>query len=163
VTTPEERRREFLDDCVEVGEDERQGAVRIDDPTARREEAERSGNQADHHRRAANDHVGGEAPLMAIRVGYYAMMHAANEALALAGFKIQTHHCTMMGLRGVFNAPDLADRLRRAREERNNVDYRMDPEDPSLENYESAERFLDETVDPFLDAIDELIEDDELR
>ena len=163
MTSPEERRREFLEDCVDVGEDERQGAVRIDDPTARRKEAERSRNQADLHRRAATDHVEGKAPLMTIREGYYAMMHATNEALTLAGFRIDTHHCTMMGLRGVFDEPDLADELRRAREERKNVDYRVDPADPTLENYAGAERFLRETVEPFREAIDDLIEDENLR
>ncbi|PSQ39165.1 hypothetical protein BRD13_04050 [Halobacteriales archaeon SW_5_70_135] len=46
MTSPEERRREFPEDCVGVGEDERQGVVRINDPAARRKEAERSRNQS---------------------------------------------------------------------------------------------------------------------
>lgn len=83
MTSPEERRRAFIQRCVE-GDD--RGAVRIDTPADRRLEAQRCWNQADFHRQAAEDNLGGQAELMAIRQGYYVMLHKANQALALAGF-----------------------------------------------------------------------------
>jgi uncharacterized protein (UPF0332 family) len=74
---------------------------------------------------------------MAIREGYYVMLHKANEALALAGFKPRTHECTLLGIRGIFNAPELANLLRRAFEERKNVDYFIDPDNPESKSLPS--------------------------
>jgi uncharacterized protein (UPF0332 family) len=100
---------------------------------------------------------------MAIREGYYVMLHKANEALALAGFKARTHECTLLGIRGVFNAPDLADMLRRAFEERRNVDYYIDPENPELEEFAGPEQFVEETMKRFVEQVDELIEEQGLQ
>jgi len=97
---------------------------------------------------------------MAFREGYYVMLHKADQALALAGFDSKTHHCTLMGIRGVFNAPDLADELRRARAERSNVDYAINPTNPQLEEFEEPRAFLQNTVSSFIDAVDEVIEDE---
>lgn len=152
MTSPEQRRREFFERCVEGDE---RGAVRIDTPPERRREAERCWNQADFHRQAAEDNLDGRAELMAIRQGYYVMLHKANQALALAGFAPKTHRCTLLGIRGTFDAPDLADALRRASAERNNVDYAMNPERPRLEEFEDAPGFVRNTVQPFVEATDE--------
>lgn len=99
---------------------------------------------------------------MAIRQGYYVMLHKANQALALAGFKANTHHCTLLGIRGIFNAPDLADSLRRASSERHNVDYHMDPTSPQLTEFDSASGFVENEMLPFIDCIDQLIENEGL-
>lgn len=96
---------------------------------------------------------------MAIREGYYVMMHKANEGLALAGFKPRTHRCTLLGLRGVFNAPDLADMLRRASNERRNVDYFMDPDDPELAEFTDPRSFIEDTVEVFVNRVDALIDE----
>ena len=161
MTTPEERWQEFLDECVNV-DDPYPGATRIDGGPARRREAARVRNQSEYHTLAAQDNLEGQAPLMAIREGYYVMMHKANEALALAGFKPRSHQCTLLGLRGVFNAPDLADMLRRARQERRNVDYFIDPADPELTEFASPRSFIEETVDVFVDRVDDLIAEEGL-
>lgn len=157
MTTHEERKREFLDDCL-TPDGERQGAVRIDGVADRKRRAERFANQSAYHRLAATDHLDGDATLLAIKEGYYAMFHKANEALVLAGFESKSHHCTLLGLRGIFDAPDLADTLRRARRERKNVDYGMDPEEPALEEFTDPEQFVESVVDPFLEDVDELVD-----
>ncbi|MBS1263024.1 MAG: hypothetical protein MAG715_00191 [Methanonatronarchaeales archaeon] len=96
---------------------------------------------------------------MAIREGYYVMLHKANEALALAGFKPGTHECTLLGIRGgVFNASELANDLRKAFKERINIDYYINPEKPELEEYRSPEAFIEKTVKPFTERIDEIIQ-----
>lgn len=95
---------------------------------------------------------------MAIREGYYVMLHKANQALALAGFKPKTHECTLLGIRGVFNAPDLADTLRRAHRERQNVDYYIHPDRPELQEFKDPQTFIKDTVEPFIRKVDELVE-----
>jgi uncharacterized protein (UPF0332 family) len=158
LTTPAERREEFFEDCIEA--DETPGAVRIDTPAEQRQNAERHWHQADYHGSAAESNLAGGTDLMAFREGYYVMLHKADQALALAGFDSKTHHCTLMGIRGVFNAPDLADELRRARAERSNVDYAINPTNPQLEEFEEPRAFLQNTVSSFIDAVDEVIEDE---
>lgn len=91
------------------------------------------------------------------------LLHKANEALALAGFKTRTHECTLLGVRGVFNAPELADMLRRAFQERRNVDYFIDLADPELAEFAGPEQFVAETMERFVDRVDELIEEEGLR
>lgn len=158
MTTPEERYQEFIDQCVNAGDD-RPGATRIDGAPDRQREATRYRNQAEYHALAARDNLEGRAPLMAIREGYYVMMHKANEALVLAGFKPRTHACTLLGLRGVFNAPELADMSRRASQERQNVDYYIDPENPELAEFAGPEG----TMDVFVRRVDSLIKEEGLR
>lgn len=155
MTTHEDRKQEFFDDCLSEN-DGRQGAIRIDGTADRERRAERFTKQSSYHRLAADDHLNGQARLLAIREGYYAMFHKANEALVLAGFESKSHHCTLLGLRGIFNSPDLADTLRRARRERKNVDYGMDPEDPSLEEFNDPTSFIESVADPFIAEIDDL-------
>jgi uncharacterized protein (UPF0332 family) len=157
VTTPRERREEFFENCLHRDDDERVGAVRIDTPAERNERAERYWNQADFHRKAAADNLAGEAALMAIRQGYYVMLHKSNQALALAGFEPKTHRCTLLGVRGIFDAPDLADDLRRASAERNNVDYAMNPADPELQEFDAPRTFLSDTVSPFVETLDGVV------
>jgi uncharacterized protein (UPF0332 family) len=161
MTTRDERYQEFMDECVNAT-DVRPGATRIDGAPARQREAERCRNQADYHALAARDNLEGRAPLMAIREGYYVMLHKANEALALAGFKPRTHVCTLLGLRGVFNAADLADMLRRASNERQNVDYFIDPEHPELAEFAGPREFVEGPVEEFVRRVDSLLEEEGL-
>lgn len=161
--TASKRFDEFMERCVQVDDDVAPGATRIDGGPDRRREADRFRRLSDYHAKAAQDNLGGQAPLMAIREGYYVMLHKANEAVALAGFKARTHACTLLGLRGLFDAPDLADLLRRARRERANVDYLMDPEDPELEEFAGPHRFVDEVVEPFVARVEAMIHEDDLR
>ena len=162
MTSSKERLDEFRNKCLEQSEDERPGAVRLDTPAERKQEAERCWNQADFHQTAAVDNLTGAAKLMAIRQGYYVMLHKSNQALALAGFSPKNHRCTLLGVRGVFDAPELADQLRRASKERNNVDYGMNPNDPQLQEFDAPRSFLTNTVEPFIRSIDDSIEE-ELR
>lgn len=78
-----------------------------------------------------------------------------DEALTLAGFNSRTHECTLLGIRGVFNAPALADMLRRACDERQNVDYFIDPEDPELAEFAGPEQFGEDTVERLVEQVDE--------
>lgn len=160
LTTGAERYQEFMDRCVNTTRD-RPGATRLDG-TRRSDEATRFRSLSQYHAAAAQDNLEGRAPLMAIREGYYVMLHKANEALALAGFKTRTHECTLLGIRGIFNAPELADMLRRAYRERRNVDYYINPQDPELEEYPGPSQFVSDTVDRFVEAVDALIEEEGL-
>lgn len=145
---------EFLEECVEGEEAD---ATRIEGATQQRE-AERYSHLAEYHLKGVEDHLKGEAKLLAIRQGYYAMLHQTNAALALAGFKTGSHICAIKGLSAVFESSDLADDLRRAGEERINVDYNIDPDSPSLEEFDSAKEFVDNVMHPFLEKIDKLLQ-----
>lgn len=163
MTQKERRFEEFMERCVHVDDESFAGATRIEGGPDRRREADRFQKLSKYHREAAQDNLEGRAPLMAIREGYYVMLHKGNEAIALAGFKARNHECTLMGVRGLFNAPGLADLLRRARQERANVDYFMDPENPELQEFAGAREFVDDVVDPFVERVEALIEEEDLR
>jgi len=160
VTSAEDRFDEFLDRCVDDDDD---GTRRLDDSATREREADRFRALSDYHAKAVRDHLDGEATLLAVEEGYYVMLHKANEALALAGFKPGSHHCTLLGLRGVFDAPDLADLLRRASNERQNVDYYMNPETPELEEFNDPEQFVTDQMDDFVNRINQLVKREGLR
>lgn len=137
-----------------------------DDPDAKRIEgtdksdvAERFAKQSRYHRQAAEDLLGSRSDLIAVVEGYYAMLHKANEALARAGFKIGSHRCTILGLRGVFEASDLADTLRQAGDDRVDIDYHIDPDEETAATPD-PEEFVEETVDPFIDDVDQLIDEE---
>lgn len=156
MTTPDERRQEFFEKCLNG--DERPGAIRIDGTADQKRKADRFRDQSRYHRIAADDHLEGQAKLLAIREGYYAMFHKANEALALAGFEPKSHQCTLLGLRGIFDAPEPADTLRRAGDERTSVDYGLDPDDPELVEFADPNSFVESVADPFISDVDSLIE-----
>lgn len=135
------------------------GTVRLQTPAEQQRKARIYERHAEHRRSAVDDHLRGTATLQAINQGYYAMFHEANQAMARAGFDSNSHRCTLLGLRGLYDAPELARELQRAMDERRNVDYRIDPGDPAFEEFASIDQFISETVDPFLDAVNRLISD----
>ena len=151
-----DRMEEFENECIDEGD-----AKRIDG-VSKSKEAERFENQSDYHLKAAEELIGSEADLIAIVEGYYSMLHKANQALALAGFKADTHKCTLLGLRGVFQESDLAKSLQESFDERINVDYYMNPDKPDLKEFKNPEIFVEETVMPFREQIDDIIESDDL-
>lgn len=153
MTTKEERKKDFIERCVKP----EGNVVRIGNAADRKREAKRFRSLSDYHEKAVRDNLNGEAPLMAIVEGYYVMLHKANEALALAGFKSKSHECTLMGLRGIFNVPELADNLRRAYQERRNVDYYINPEKPELEEFNDPENFVENMMKTFVKKVDNII------
>ncbi len=156
MTTEEERKKEFMERCVD-----REGkATRVDNPADRRREAKRFRALSEYHGKAVSDHLDGEALLMAIEEGYYVMLHKANEALVLSGFKPSTHECTLLGLRGIFNSPQLANDLRRAFRERKNVDYYINPGKPELKEFKNPDDFVNQTMNPFISKINKIIEEE---
>lgn len=160
MTSAEERYREFMCRCVNT--DGEPGATRLNG-AAREREANRFRSLSEYHADATQDTLEGQAPLMAIREGYYVMLHKANEALALAGFKTRNHECTLLGIRGIFNAPELADMLRRAYQERRNVDYYIDPDNPELEEFAGPEQFVEKTMNKFVQKVNEQVTEEQLR
>jgi uncharacterized protein (UPF0332 family) len=147
---------EFKEQCIE------QGKVKRLDSTGQKREAKRFENQAEYHMTAAEELLGSEADLIAIVEGYYSMLHKANEALALAGFKPDSHKCTMLGIRGVFERSDLAKNLQEGMDERVNVDYYMNPEKSDSEDLSSPDEFIENKVEPFIQEINSLIDSEEI-
>lgn len=65
------------------------------------------------------------------------MLHKANQALALAGFKPYTHECTLLGIRGIYNKPKLTNMLRRAK--KRTKKRRLLHEPQKTPNYKNSE------------------------
>lgn len=158
MSDEETRLAEFREDCVI--DDDNPGAVQLESRAEQKRKARIYRGQSEHHRLAATDHLEGSATLQAIPKGYYAMFHKANQAIARAGYDTKNHWCTLRGLRGLFNAPDLARDLQRAMDERENVDYNIDPDNPTLAEFSSPEDFIENVVDPFIATVDGIIEDE---
>jgi len=148
---------EFKEECIDSNQAKRLESV------DRKREAKRFNNQSSYHLKAAEELLEGEAELISIVEGYYSMLHKSNEALALSGFKPDSHKCTMLGIRGVFERSDLAKSLQKAMDERINVDYYMNPDKPDLQEFSDPKEFIETEAKPFLRKIDDLIESEELR
>lgn len=151
-----DRFEEFKQQCIE------EGKVKRLDSTGQEREAERFANQSNYHMKAAERLLGSEADLIAIVEGYYSMLHKANEALALAGFKPDSHKCTMLGIRGVFERSDLAKDLQEGMDERINVDYYLNPEKPDSESFTDPGDFIENKAEPFIQEVNSLIRSEEL-
>ena len=158
MTSEKERFKEFLERCMEQEKGNRKKVKRVDDLPDQMKLAERYRNQSNYHEKAARNNLDGETPLISIKEGYYAMLHKTNEALALNGFKSNTHECTLLGLRGIFNKPELTNMLRRAKNERKNVDYYINPKKPKLEEFKNTKEFIKQLINPYLEQMNQIIE-----
>lgn len=141
-------KKSCLDDLVRP-------TIIIQDLTTRKKKALFSRSQSEYHAKGALNLVNTDTPLLAVKEAYYAAMHKANEILAIAGYDINSHICSIIGLSKIVKRPDLADILRELGDERINVDYNMDPKNPTI----SIER-VKETVElmkKFISEIEKII------
>lgn len=147
--------KKFRKKCLE---DEGNSTRRLKSPAMRRRSAEKYGKQSEYHERTAMNLLNTDTPLIAIAEAYYAMMHKANQALALAGYDIGSHLCTLIGLSRVLDRPELADKLRQAGERRLETDYELDPENPPYDEGRTR-RFVEEVLGDFLGEIEGIIDE----
>ncbi len=144
---------EFFEKCLEDG-----SAKQLGSPTMRKRSSEKYEKQSEYHERTALNLLNTDTPLIAVVEAYYAIMHKANQALALAGYDVGSHLCTILGLSRVLGRPELAEKLRQAGRRRLETDYEMDPENPPY-TVEETRRFVEETMAEFLSEMEELVEE----
>lgn len=145
----------FRKKCLE---DESNSTRLLKSPTMRKRTAEKYSKQSEYHERTARNLLNTDTPLIAVAEAYYTMMHKANQALALAGYDIGSHLCTLIGLSRILDKPELADRLRQAGERRLETDYELDPEKPPY-NERATRRFVEEAMSDFLSELEGIIEE----
>ncbi len=129
---------EFRESCLE---DPKRPTLVIPDLVSRKKKALFSRSQSEYHARGAKNLVNTGTPLLAVKESYYAAMHKSNELLAIAGYDINSHICSIIGLSKIIKRPDLADTLRILGDERIDVDYNMDPKNPTI-NTERISKLL---------------------
>ena len=96
-------------------------------------------------------------PLLAVLIGHFAMEHKGNQLLALHGYDVESHICTQIGLSRIVGRKDLAKKLSEIFDLRQNIGYRMFLKTQSEEDKNTAEKTINETVVPFFEEIDKLV------
>ena len=128
----------------------------IDDLVSRERKALFSKLQSEYHAKGAKNLANTDTPLLAVKEAYYAAMHKANELLALIGYDINSHICSIIGLSRIVKREDLADTLRELGDERINVDYNMDLKNPTIKT-ERIKEIVDLTENFILEIDKEII------
>ena len=100
--------------------------------------------------------INSEAPLLAILLGYFAMEQKAYEILALKGFKVTSHVCAIKGMSRIIGKKELANVLSKAYDNRLEVNYIGNIATVETDKVRSK-KFLEETVLPFISAVDRII------
>lgn len=130
------------------------GANVIDSPTERERLAERKKSNSEYFLNAAWNLLGSDTPAGVFVLGHLAVEKKVEQALALKGYKVNTHICTIKGLSRVLEQKKLARDMDRIYRRRQNVNYEAEISE-AIE--EDAENFMHKRVEPFIEDIDVLI------
>ena len=120
--------------------------------------SEQHKNNSDYFLECAKNLLDTSTPLAAILIGHFAMEHKGNQLLALHGYKVESHICTQIGLSRIVGRKDLAKKLSDIFTLRQSIGYRMTLKQ-SEESRSEAEKTINETVIPFFEEVDKLIEE----
>lgn len=118
--------------------------------------AEQHKSNAEYFLEGAKNIVNSSTSLLAILIGHFAVEHKANQLLALHGYKVESHICTQIGLSRIVGRKDLAKKLSDIFALRQSVGYRMNLK-RSEENKEEAEKTINETLIPFFEEVEKLV------
>lgn len=132
------------------------GAKTIGSPTEQDRLAERKESNSEYFLNAARNLLGTDTPAGVFVLGHLAVEKKVEQALALKGYKVNTHICTIKGLSRVLEEKDLSKDMDRIYKRRQDVNYETEITD-RIE--EEAEEFMDERVKPFIEDMNGIIED----
>ena len=118
--------------------------------------AEQHKNNSEYFLECAKNLLNGATPLAAILIGHFAMEHKGNQLLAMHGYKVESHICTQIGLSRIVGRKDLAKKLSDIFTLRQGVGYRMTLKQ-SEEGRTESEKTINETVIPFFEEVEKLI------
>jgi len=119
--------------------------------------AEQHKSNAEYFLECTKNLLNSTTPLAAILISHFAMEHKGNQLLVLHGYKVESHICTQIGLSRIIGRKDLAKKLSEIFILRQSVGYRMTLKQ-STESRAEAEKTINETVIPFFEEINKLID-----
>lgn len=131
------------------------GAKTVDSPTERERLAERKESNSRYFLNAARNLIGTDTPAGVFVLGHLAVEKKVEQALALKGYKVDTHICTIKGLSRVLEEKELSKKMDRIYKRRQEVNYETEITD-TIED--EAEEFMEERVEPFIDKMNEIVE-----
>lgn len=145
----------WREDCMEerkitVGP----GAKTVGRPTEQERLAKRKKSNSEYFLNAARNLLGTDTPAGVFVLGHLAVEKKVEQALALKGYKVDTHICTIKGLSRVLEEKELSKDMDRIYKRRQNVNYETEITD-TIE--EEAEEFMDERIDPFIEEMIEIV------
>ncbi|MFB6100902.1 MAG: HEPN domain-containing protein [Candidatus Nanohalobium sp.] len=132
------------------------GASTVESPTERERLAERKKSNSDYFLNAARNLLGTDTPAGVFVLGHLAAEKKVEQALALKGYKVNTHLCTIKGLGRVLEEKELSKDMNRIYKRRQDVNYETEITE-TIE--EEAENFMSERVEPFIEEMNSIIED----
>ena len=151
--------KEFEERCLSKRTITQDASVsRIKEKRTMQSISEQHKNNSDYFLECAKNLLDTSTPLAAILIGHFAMEHKGNQLLALHGYKVESHICTQIGLSRIVGRKDLAKKLSSIFTLRQGVGYRMTLKQ-GKESRSEAEKTINETVIPFFEEIDKLIND----
>ena len=131
------------------------GAETIGSPTERERMAERKESNSEYFLNAARNLLETDTPAGVFVLGHLAVETKVEQALALKGYKVDTHICTIKGLSRALEEKELSKDMDRIYKRRQNVKYETDITE-TIE--EDAETFMKERVETFIEEIKNIIE-----
>lgn len=131
------------------------GAETIGSPTEQKRLAERKESNSKYFLNAARNLLATNTPAGVFVLGHLAVEKKVEQALALKGYKVDTHICTIKGLSRVLEEKELAGDMDRIYKKRQNVNYETEITD-TIED--EAEEFMKERVEPFIEEMNEIID-----
>lgn len=147
---------EWQEDCMEekditVGP----GAKTVASPTEKQRLAERKKSNSEYFLNAAKNLLDTDTPAGVFVLGHLAVEKKVEQALALKGYKVDTHICTIKGLSRVLEEKELSKDMDKIYKKRQNVNYETEITD-TIED--EAEKFMNERVEMFIEDMNEIIE-----
>lgn len=131
------------------------GARAVGIPTEQERLAERKESNSDYFLNAARNLLGTDTPAGVFVLGHLAVEKKVEQALALKGYKVSTHICTIKGLSRVLEEKELSKDMDRIYKRRQDVNYETEITD-AIED--EAEDFMEERVEPFIEEMNEVID-----
>lgn len=132
------------------------GAETIDRPTEQDRLAERKKSNSEYFLDSARNLLDTDTPAGVFVLGHLAVEKKVEQALALKGYKVNTHICTIKGLSRVLEEKDLAKDMDRIYKRRQDVNYQTEITQ-AVE--EEAQEFMRKRVEPFINEVNKLIEE----
>lgn len=147
---------EWKEDCMEEKEKTvGPGAQTVESPTEQQRLAKRKESNSEYFLNAARNLLETDTPAGVFVLGHLAVEKKVEQALALKGYKVDTHVCTIKGLSRVLEEKDLAGDMDRIYKRRQNVNYETEITE-TIED--EAQEFMENRVEPFIEEMNEIIE-----
>lgn len=149
------KEEEWQSECMEEREITVEAGAETIGETERKRIAHRKKHNSKYFLESAKNLLKTNTPQSAVVLAYFAVETKVEQALALKGYKVETHHCTITGLSRVLEEPDLATEMNRAYSKRKDVNYNTKLDERS----ENPKKFIEERIEPLINSINKKIKE----